>query len=189
MVPLPEQPLFANNNSKTTILQGHGLGRGHRGLVLRRARIIKTHLIPPPLSYMCRVRSTAALWKTGCGGPSSVTVPLKVNKLTFTIRASDSSWHPGLPWRPLFTGPRSVEVFLWGKYPCREVAVVRGYRTRLEVVENLLELSSRLLLVIQTLVSCVPLALCAALKERCPPRQKSRVERLKAKVEPLLTYK
>jgi len=29
----------------------------------------------------------------------------------------------------------------------------------------------------------------AALKERCPPRQKSRVERLKAKVEPLLTYK
>jgi len=28
----------------------------------------------------------------------------------------------------------------------------------------------------------------AALKERCPPRQKSRVERLKAKVEPLLTY-
>ena len=28
---------------------------------------------------------------------------------------------------------------------------------------------------------------CAALKERCPPRQKSRVERLKAKVEPLLT--
>ena len=31
------------------------------------------------------------------------------------------------------------------------------------------------------------LARCAALKERCPPRQKSRVERLKAKVEPLLT--
>jgi len=28
---------------------------------------------------------------------------------------------------------------------------------------------------------------CAALKERCPPRQKSRVERRKAKVEPLLT--
>jgi len=31
---------------------------------------------------------------------------------------------------------------------------------------------------------CIPFA---ALKERCPPRQKSRVERLKAKVEPLLT--
>ena len=29
---------------------------------------------------------------------------LKVNKLTFTIRASDSSWHPGLPGRPLFSG-------------------------------------------------------------------------------------
>ena len=27
---------------------------------------------------------------------------LKVSKLTFTIRASDSSWHPGLPGRPLF---------------------------------------------------------------------------------------
>ena len=27
---------------------------------------------------------------------------LKVKKLTFTIRASDSSWHPGLPGRPLF---------------------------------------------------------------------------------------
>jgi len=27
---------------------------------------------------------------------------LKVNKPTFTIRASDSSWHPGLPGRPLF---------------------------------------------------------------------------------------
>ena len=24
------------------------------------------------------------------------------DKLTFTIRASDSSWHPGLPGRPLF---------------------------------------------------------------------------------------
>ena len=30
---------------------------------------------------------------------------LKVNKLTFIIRASDSSWHPGLPWRPLFSNP------------------------------------------------------------------------------------
>ena len=28
---------------------------------------------------------------------------LKVNKLTFTIRASDSSWHPRLPGRPLST--------------------------------------------------------------------------------------
>ena len=27
---------------------------------------------------------------------------LKVNKLTFVIRASDYSWNPGLPWRPLF---------------------------------------------------------------------------------------
>ena len=27
---------------------------------------------------------------------------LQVNKLTFTIRASDSSWRPGLPGRPLF---------------------------------------------------------------------------------------
>ena len=27
---------------------------------------------------------------------------LQVNTLTFTIRASDSSWHPGLPGRPLF---------------------------------------------------------------------------------------
>ena len=27
---------------------------------------------------------------------------LKVNTLTFTIRASDSSWQPGLPERPLF---------------------------------------------------------------------------------------
>ena len=27
---------------------------------------------------------------------------LKVNKLTFTIRTSDSSWHPGLPGRPHF---------------------------------------------------------------------------------------
>ena len=35
--------------------------------------------------------------------------------------------------------------------------------------------------------SIIPFASCAALKERCPPRQKSRVERLKAKVEPLLT--
>jgi len=26
---------------------------------------------------------------------------LKINKLTFTIRASDSTWHPGLPGRPL----------------------------------------------------------------------------------------
>ena len=33
----------------------------------------------------------------------------------------------------------------------------------------------------------VPLARCAALKERCPPRQKSRVERVKAKVKPLFT--
>ena len=30
-------------------------------------------------------------------------------------------------------------------------------------------------------------ARCAALEERCPPRQTSGVERLKAKVEPLLT--
>jgi len=28
---------------------------------------------------------------------------------------------------------------------------------------------------------------CAALKERCPPRQRSRVERLKEKVKPVLT--
>ena len=35
-------------------------------------------------------------------------------------------------------------------------------------------------------VECV--CVCCAVKERCPPRQKSRVERLKAKVEPLLTY-
>ena len=27
---------------------------------------------------------------------------LKVDKLTFAIRASDSCWHPGLPGRPLF---------------------------------------------------------------------------------------
>ena len=27
---------------------------------------------------------------------------LKVNKLTFTIRASDFAWHPGLPGSPLF---------------------------------------------------------------------------------------
>ena len=27
---------------------------------------------------------------------------LEVNTLTFTIRASDSAWHPGLPGRPLF---------------------------------------------------------------------------------------
>jgi hypothetical protein len=27
---------------------------------------------------------------------------LKVNQLNFIIRASDSSWHPGLPRRPLF---------------------------------------------------------------------------------------
>ena len=27
---------------------------------------------------------------------------LQVNKLIFAIRASDSSWHPGLPGRPLF---------------------------------------------------------------------------------------
>ena len=33
----------------------------------------------------------------------------------------------------------------------------------------------------------VLLARCAALQQRCPPRQKSRVERLKAKVLPLLT--
>ena len=26
---------------------------------------------------------------------------LEVNKLIFTIRASDSSWHPGIPGRPL----------------------------------------------------------------------------------------
>ena len=29
---------------------------------------------------------------------------LKVNKLTFDIRAFDSSWHPGLPGRPLLPG-------------------------------------------------------------------------------------
>ena len=34
---------------------------------------------------------------------------------------------------------------------------------------------------------CVVLARCAALKERCPPRRKSKVERFKAKVEPLST--
>ena len=33
----------------------------------------------------------------------------------------------------------------------------------------------------------VVLSRCAALQERCPPRPKSRVERLKAKVEPLFT--
>ena len=33
----------------------------------------------------------------------------------------------------------------------------------------------------------VVLARCAALQERCPSRHNSRVERLKAKVEPLLT--
>ena len=27
---------------------------------------------------------------------------LKVDRLTFIIRTSDSSWHPGLPGRPLF---------------------------------------------------------------------------------------
>ena len=31
---------------------------------------------------------------------------LKVNALTFAIRASDSSWHPGLPRRPLIPGGR-----------------------------------------------------------------------------------
>ena len=30
---------------------------------------------------------------------------LEVEKLTFTIRASDSSWHPGLPWRPVANVP------------------------------------------------------------------------------------
>ena len=30
---------------------------------------------------------------------------LKVNKLTFTIRASDSAWHPGLPGCPLSPRP------------------------------------------------------------------------------------
>ena len=34
---------------------------------------------------------------------------LKVNELTFTIRASDSSWHPGLPGRPLSPGGRMPE--------------------------------------------------------------------------------
>jgi len=37
------------------------------------------------------------------------------------------------------------------------------------------------------LARTVLLARCAALKERCPPRPTSRVERLKVKVEPLLT--
>ena len=37
---------------------------------------------------------------------------LKVNELTFTIRASDSSWHPGLPGRPMFPiGGLHAEVF------------------------------------------------------------------------------
>ena len=33
---------------------------------------------------------------------------LKINRLTLTIRASDSSWHPGLPGRPLFPGPQTL---------------------------------------------------------------------------------
>ena len=33
-----------------------------------------------------------------------------VNKLTFSIRASDSSWHPGLPGRPLFHARRSERI-------------------------------------------------------------------------------
>jgi hypothetical protein len=41
------------------------------------------------------------------------------------------------------------------------------------------------------MVVCIAFAfrlLFRIFKERCPPRQKSRVERLKKKVEPLLTY-
>ena len=34
---------------------------------------------------------------------------LKVSKLTLTIRASDSSWHPGLSGRPLFPHRRKVD--------------------------------------------------------------------------------
>jgi len=34
---------------------------------------------------------------------------LKVNKLTFAIRASDSSWHPGLPGRPLFPTSKPID--------------------------------------------------------------------------------
>ena len=42
---------------------------------------------------------------------------LKVKKMTFTIRASNSSWHPGLPGRPLFpkisSGYRFDLIFLF----------------------------------------------------------------------------
>ena len=33
---------------------------------------------------------------------------LRVNKLTFTICASDSSWHPGIPGRPLFAAGMEI---------------------------------------------------------------------------------
>jgi len=63
---------------------------------------------------------------------------LKVNKLTSTIRASDSSWHPGLPGRPLFPESRIVpnhravqryhrRLFLFAVWT--PLSVLRGPRT------------------------------------------------------------
>ena len=78
--------------------------------------------VPPPFRTGLRLRPPGLFREavTACGGQGLVAEVLaglatdtsvylsrreearKVDKLTFIIRTADSSWHPGLPGRPLF---------------------------------------------------------------------------------------
>ena len=67
-------------------------------------------LYPPEVRQVYPVVDDAPVSSRGVGGSghgyNSLLKPageaLQVNKVTFTIRASDSPWHPGLPGRPSF---------------------------------------------------------------------------------------
>ena len=102
--------------------------------------------------------------------------------------------------------PRNIDVRLPGKGNSNFngarpvhliITMIKWTRTsRLSIKNSLSRPSTRRLLVWilshtarlvkAVLARTVPLARCAALKERCPPRPKSSVERLEANVEPLL---
>ena len=77
------------------------------------------------------------------------------------------------------TGPRHADARPTPAVPAR-APVFQADSLRCSTAVQNLSLKTRV-------ESSVLLARCAALKERCPPRQKSKGERLKAKVEPVLT--
>jgi hypothetical protein len=98
------------------LLEEHGEG-GSRA-VLVRIRVQKDPLLLPHSRHMQRDPDVGVgVSSRGVGGfghgYNSLRKPagraLKVKKLTFTIRASDSSWHPGLPGRPLSPHSRHMQ--------------------------------------------------------------------------------